>query len=65
MTMTTTQTGSNVSVSEKALPVINYAPFRSAARRFTNEKITRERLVFDWREAQQEQGIRAAQLKRN
>ena len=63
MTTTTTQMGSEVSTSEVAIP-INYRPFRSAARQYINGKITRERLVFDWREAQKEQGIRATRLKR-
>jgi len=64
VTTTTTQTNTSLSVSETAIPFINYAPFRSAARQFINKKITRERLIFDWREAQKEQGIRATQLKR-
>jgi len=63
VTTTTTQIGSEVSTSEVSIP-INYRPFRSAARQYINRKITRERFVFDWREAQQEQGIRATQLKR-
>lgn len=64
MTTTTTLTGANATAFEfDAVVTVNYMPFKSTICQFNNKKITRERLIFDWKEAQQEQGIRVVRRK--
>ena len=41
---------------------VNYDPFKFIIAKFNNEKISRERLIFDWREEQREQGIKSTKV---